>query len=39
MRSFEKGEVVIPWHGGATGSTFGIPNMAFIKSGTAEKCE
>jgi len=39
MRSFEKGEVVVPWHGGATGSTFGIPNMAFIKSGTVEKCE
>ncbi len=38
-RSFKKGEVVVPWHSGKTGSVFGVPNMAFIKSGTVEKCD
>ena len=39
MRSFEQGEVVIPWHSGSLGSNYGVPNMAFIKGGTVEKCE
>lgn len=36
-RSFKKGEVVVPWHSGTLGSNYGVPNMAFIKSGKVEK--
>jgi hypothetical protein len=36
-RSFKKGEVVVPGHSGTSGSNYGIPNMAFIKSGKVEK--
>ena len=39
VKSFSKGVVEIPGHNGATGPMFGIPNMAFIKGGTVEKCE
>lgn len=36
-RSFKKDEVVVPWHSGTLGSNYGVPNMAFIKSGKVEK--
>ena len=36
-KSFSKGVVQIPGHNGKIGSMFGVPNMAFIKSGKAEK--
>jgi hypothetical protein len=32
-KSFSKGVVQIPGHNGKIGSMFGVPNMAFIKSG------
>ena len=32
-KSFSKGVVKVPGHSGKTGSIFGVPNMAFIKSG------
>jgi len=32
-KSFSKGVVEVPGHNGTTGSTFGVPNMAFIKGG------
>ena len=38
-RSFKQGEVVVPWHSGTLGSNYGVPNMAFIKSGTVERAE
>ncbi|NQU25718.1 MAG: hypothetical protein HQ567_30895 [Candidatus Nealsonbacteria bacterium] len=36
-KSFGKGVVEVPGHSGTTGSMFGVPNMAFIKNGKAEK--
>jgi len=38
-RSFKKGEVVVPWHSGTLRSAYGVPNMAFVKSGRIEKAE
>jgi hypothetical protein len=38
-KSFSKGVVEVPGHSGKTGSIFGVPNMAFIKSGKVEKCD
>ena len=38
-RSFKKGEVVVPGHSGTLAPNYGVPNMAFIKSGTVEKAE
>jgi len=35
-RSFKKGEVVVPWHSGTLGSNYGVPSMAFVKSGKVE---
>ena len=37
-RSFKKGEVVVPWHSGTLAPNYGVPNMAFIKSGTVSEC-
>ncbi len=37
-RSFKKGEVVVPWHSGTHSSNYGVPNMAFVKSGKVSKC-
>ncbi len=37
-RSFKQGEVIVPWHGGTLGSNFGIPSMAFVKSGKVSEC-
>ena len=36
-RSFKKGEVVVPWHSGTLGSAYGVPNMAFAKSGKVSR--
>ena len=38
-RSFKQGEVVVPWHSGTLGSNYGVPSMAFVKSGKAEKLD
>jgi len=38
-RSFKKGEVVVPSHSGTLGSNYGVPNMAFVKSGKVETVE
>jgi len=38
VRSFKKGEVVVPWHSGTLGSYYGAPNMAFVKDGKVSKC-
>jgi hypothetical protein len=36
-RSFKKGEVVVPGHSGTSGPNYGVPNMAFVKSGKVSK--
>jgi hypothetical protein len=39
VRSFKKGEVVVPGHSGTLSSNYGIPNMAFVKGGKVSKCD
>jgi hypothetical protein len=39
VKPFSKGVVQIPGHSGAIGPMFGVPNMAFVKNGKAERAE